>query len=76
MVGSICSRWPGLQKRWDATDVIVMMMCNQDRLELQIKTLKCLYYRRGIPGVYHSGLPAIMQQPDIVIPEGRDRQDF
>lgn len=68
-------RMSGNQGR-NPADMVCMMMRNQNGLEHESETIKPFLNDPCITGVNHHGLAAALDEPDIVIVEGRKRDNF
>ena len=84
-VGAACDRLssrsedPGLPARdkfFDTTLMVVMMVGDQDGLELQMQRLEPGDYRRGVARIDHGSSSVTDQQPDVVVLERGNGQDF
>lgn len=61
---------PGLPAKFcHATNVVGMVVCQQNSLQLQAVCLQCAQRRTGVAGVHDQGVTAIVQKPDVVIIE-------
>ena len=57
----------GVAQLGNAAYMIAMVMGHYNGLQMQPERCQRLFHGRGLPGVDHQRLPAVVQQPDIVI---------
>ena len=60
---------------FDAVDVVVVAMGTQDRLQTQAVGMQEIKHRRGFAGVDRNGMAFLLEQPDVVVLQGRDGGD-
>ena len=60
----------------DAAGVVGMAVGAQDRLELQAVCIQECQYRLGFAGIDHGGMAVVVDDPDVVVLQGRDGGDF
>jgi hypothetical protein len=63
-----------LNQRADAADMVGMVVRCENRREDEMLTGKVSDYRFGISGIYHDGVRALAQAPDVVVLEGGNRR--
>ncbi len=68
--------WPGVDQLRNAACVIVVVVRDEDRSQLQAVRLQRREDGSRISRVDNGCLAIIANEPDIVVPEGRDRNDF
>ncbi len=59
----------------DAIDVVMVAVCAQDRIQLQTVLLQEIKHRRGFTRIDCNGMVLALEQPDVIVQQGRDGGD-
>ena len=59
-----------------ATDMVGVMVRDEDRIELELFALQGVEHRLGLTRIDHHSAPLVMQQPEVVVGEGRECKEL